>query len=116
MKNMRPYTDFESYCANFPPDVVKILSKIRELAHKQIKNGVEVIRYAVPTIQVDGKNVLHFAAYAKHIALYPASDELVAKVPLLKKHRSGKGTFQFMLNQPIPYDLIAKIIEYRAGA
>ncbi len=111
---MKPYTDIDSYIVNFDPEVKASLIIIRKLSHKYFVNGVEAIKYGIPTIQVAGKNKFHFAAYTHHVAIYPASDDLVAQYPDLKKHRSGKGTFQFMFNTAIPYDLIEKIIEYRA--
>lgn len=108
---MNEYTNIDEYIANFPNDTQTILEKIRGMAREYMPSGAtEAIRYGIPTIQVAGKNVFHFAAYPTHIGVYPATDMIVERYPTLAKYRSGKGTFKFLLNDEIPYNLIELII------
>lgn len=113
---MNPYKNIDEYIANFPSETRVILENIRGMAREFMPSGsTEAIRYGIPTIQVAGKNVIHFAGYESHIGLYPASDEVIKEIPELKKYRTGKGTFQFGLDLPIPYDLIEKYLIYKAN-
>ena len=112
---MDTYTNIDEYISNFPQDVQVALEKIRSIAKTHLPSGIEAIRYGIPTIQVKGKNIIHFAGYAGHIGVYPASDEVVDEIPKLKNYRTGKGTFQFNLDLPIPYDLIEKYVLYKAS-
>lgn len=108
---MKPYTNVDEYISNFPSETQKIIEKIRGMAREYVpSDSTEAIKYGIPTIQVSGKNAFHFAGYDSHIGLYPASDEVIARIPELKDYRTGKGTFQFKLNKPIPYELIEKYI------
>ena len=113
---MNKYTNIDEYIANFSIETQVILEKIRAMARKCMPSGsTEAIRYGIPTFRVDDKNVVHFAGYESHIGLYPASDEVINEIPELKKYRTGKGTFQFELSSPIPYDLIEKYLLYKAS-
>lgn len=111
MMKMMPYTNVDEYISNFPSETQAILEKIRVMARKSMsRDATEVIRYGIPTIQIAGRNVFHFAAYESHIGLYPASDEAIELIPELKDYRTGKGTFQFKLSKPIQYEMIEKYI------
>ena len=103
----------DQYIAGFPPKVRKILRDIRRTIRKVEPDFSETIRYGIPTFQLDGKNVIHFAGHAKHTAVYPAprgSKELAKE---LASYGGGKGTVQFPLNEPVPHDLITRIVDYR---
>ena len=103
----------DQYIAGFPPKVRKILRDIRRTIRKVDPDFVETIRYGIPTFQLDGKNVIHFAGHAKHTAVYPAprgSKELAKE---LASYGGGKGTVQFPLDEPVPHDLIKRIVDYR---
>ena len=103
----------DEYIAGFPDDVRKLLKAIRRTIRKVEPEFAEAIRYGIPTFQLDGKNVIHFAGHAKHTALYPAprgSQEFAGE---LAAYHGGKGTLQFPLDEPIPHDLIRRIVEFR---
>lgn len=109
-------TDFKTideYIASHPAEVQKILKKIWSQIKKIIPEAEEAIRYQMPTFRLNGKNLVHFAAYKNHIGFYPTPSGLNAFEKELKPYRSGKGTAQFPLDQPIPYDLIEKIVKFR---
>ena len=110
---LKPYKNIDEYIKNFPISTQAIIEKIRAMAREYMPSyATEAIKYGIPTIQVSGKNAFHFAGYETHIGLYPASDEAVELIPELKDYRTGKGTFQFKLNKPIPYELIEKYISF----
>ncbi|NUR96103.1 MAG: hypothetical protein HOV67_12700 [Kribbellaceae bacterium] len=95
----------DEYIARFPPDVRAVLEEVRRTIHAAVPGAGEKISYQIPTITLDGTNLLHFSAWKSHIALYPIPpiDED------LTPYRSGKGTLKFPLNKPIPYDLITRV-------
>ena len=102
-------SDIDEYISRFPGDVQAILQEIRRTVHQVIPDAVESIKYDIPTFILKG-NLLHFAAYKNHIGFYPvpkSNPELLEEIrPFIK----GKGTLQFLLKQPIPFQLISKII------
>ena len=105
--------DIDEYIAGFPKDVQKILSKIRSTIKKAAPKAEEAISYQIPTFRLNG-NLIHFAAYKNHIGLYPAPRAVEKFKKELARYGAGKGTLRFPLDEPIPYDLITKIVEFRA--
>jgi uncharacterized protein YdhG (YjbR/CyaY superfamily) len=104
--------DIDAYIADFPRDVQKILQQIRATIRKAAPGAEEAISYQIPTFRLNG-NLIHFAAYQHHIGLYPApraEDEFKDE---LADYDGGKGTVRFPLDQPIPFDLIARIVKFR---
>jgi uncharacterized protein YdhG (YjbR/CyaY superfamily) len=102
-------TNIDEYISQFPVDVQSILEQIRKIVMKAIPTAEEVIKYDMPTYVLDGRNLVHFAAYKNHIGLYPApaAEELKEKI---KPFLSNKSTLKFPLDQPVPPDLIRKIV------
>ena len=105
--------DIDEYIAGFPKDVQKILNKIRSTIKKAAPKAEEAISYQIPTFRLNG-NLIHFAAYKNHIGLYPAPRAVEKFKKELARYGAGKGTLRFPLDEPIPYDLITKIVEFRA--
>lgn len=103
----------DEYIAGFPKDVQAILQRIRTTIAKAAPGAEEAIKYAIPTFVVDGKNLVHFAAFEHHIGFYatPTGHEKFRKA--LAGYKSGKGSVQFPLDEPIPYALIEKIVKFR---
>jgi uncharacterized protein YdhG (YjbR/CyaY superfamily) len=109
----KPPKDIDEYIAGFPKDVQKTLSKIRSTIKKAAPKAEEAISYQIPTFRLNG-NLIHFAAYKNHIGLYPAPRAVEKFKKDLARYGAGKGTLRFPLDEPIPYDLITKIVEFRA--
>lgn len=109
----KTYDDINEYIASFPDDVQKILQKITKAIHKVVPDAEEAIKYGIPTFTLDGKNLIHFAAYKKHIGLYPAPRGAEEFKTELANYEGGKGTVQFQLDKPIPYDLITRIVKFQ---
>jgi len=103
----------DEYVAGFPTDVQEVLQKIRMTIKKAAPQAEETIRYKMPTFNLKGKYLLYFAAYKKHIGLYPAplGNEKFKKE--MAPYESGKGTLKFPLDEPIPLNLIRKIVKLR---
>jgi len=106
--------DIDDYIAGFPPAVRKKLEQIRATIQKAVPDADEAISYQIPTFRLNGKNLIHFAAFQQHIGLYPAPRGDEAFREELSKYEGGKGTVQFPLDKPIPVALIRRIVKFRA--
>jgi uncharacterized protein YdhG (YjbR/CyaY superfamily) len=103
----------DEYIAGFPPDIRSILEKIRSTIREAVPQAVEKISYRMPAFALDG-DLIYFAAFRKHIGVYPpvSGDERLRSD--LSRYRGEKGNLKFPLDEPIPYELIARVVEFRA--
>ena len=104
----------DEYIAAFPHDVQDILEKIRMTIRKAAPEAEETISYQMPTFTLRGHYLVYFAAFKKHIGFYPAPIGNAEFEQELSVYGSGKGTVKFPLDQPMPFDLIRKIVRFRA--
>lgn len=104
----------DEYIGRFPKDVQDILQKVRSIIQKEAPEASEAISYAMPTFVQNG-NLVHFAAYAKHIGFYALPSGNLAFQKEISKYKNGKGSIQFPLDEPIPYTLIKKIVKFRVN-
>lgn len=102
----------EEYILEFPPEIQEILNKVRHVIKEAAPEAQEKISWAMPTFVLYG-NLVHFAAYKNHIGFYPAPSGIEAFEHELSEYKGAKGSVQFPLNKPIPYELIKKIVEFR---
>jgi uncharacterized protein YdhG (YjbR/CyaY superfamily) len=113
MTGKRPQpASVDEYIGGFPPDVQAELVKIRALIRETLPDAEERISYGIPGYYQHGQ-VIFFAAYPRHISVYPAPAGVEEFKADLDRYQQGKGTFQFPLDQPVPYDLIRRTAEYR---
>lgn len=103
----------DEYIAGFPQDVREILEKVRVTIRKAAPDAQETIKYRMPTFTLEG-NLVHFAAFKKHIGFYPVPTGIDAFKNELSVYEGGKGSVQFPLDKPIPYNLIRRIVKFRA--
>ena len=103
----------DEYIAQFPQDVQVILEKMRQTIHSAAPAAVEAISYQMPTYKLNGKNLVHFAAFAHHIGFYPIPSGIAAFKKELSAYKQGKGSVQFPLEKTMPYNLVKKIVQYR---
>ena len=104
-------TTIDEYLDGFPPEVRQALQTIREVAHAAAPGAEEAIKYSMPTLVLKGQSVVHFAGWKKHISLYPEPSRGGVLGDEVDQYRSsGRGTLQFPLKDPIPYDLIGRIV------
>jgi uncharacterized protein YdhG (YjbR/CyaY superfamily) len=105
--------NIDEYIATFPNDVQEILEQIRMTIRTAAPDAEETISYQMPTFTLRGKYLVYFAAYKKHIGLYPAPTGIAEFEEELSLYGAGKGTLRFPLDKPIPFDLIARIVKFR---
>ncbi len=106
------FKTIDAYIATFPIAVQTILQKVRTTVKMAAPEATEAIKYQMPTFVLNG-NLLHFAAYKNHIGFYPAPSGIEAFTNELSIYKGAKGSVQFPIDKPIPYDLITKIVEFR---
>jgi uncharacterized protein YdhG (YjbR/CyaY superfamily) len=104
----------DAYIAQFPTDVQQILGKVRAAIKQAAPNAEERISYRMPAFYLNGY-LVGFAAHRHHVGFYPAPSGMEAFVEELSAYQGAKGSVQFPLDKPIPYELIGKIVEYRAA-
>jgi uncharacterized protein YdhG (YjbR/CyaY superfamily) len=104
--------DIDGYISQFPADVQAILEKVRATIRRAAPNATEKISYQVPAFKLPGI-LVYFAAWKKHIGLYPpiSGDKGLEKA--VARYAGPKGNLQFPLDEPIPYDLIEGIVKLR---
>lgn len=90
------------------------LEELRKLVSKLAPEATEAIAYGIPTFKLNGKNLVHFGGYKTHIGFYPTLMGLMEFEKELQPYLAGKGTAQFPLNQPLPLELVTKIVKFRA--
>jgi len=103
----------EQYISKFPKEVQHRLQEIRKIIKVVAPEAVELIVYGMPAYKTYGKPLVYFAGYKNHIGFYatPSGHEQFAAE--LSQYKQGKGSVQFPLDRPMPYDLIKKIVVFR---
>jgi len=104
--------NIDEYIAKFPIEVQEKLQKIRKIVQDAAPEATEKISYQMPTFYLYG-NLVHFAAYKKHIGFYPTPSGITSFDEELAPYKRAKGSVIFPLDKPIPYDLIDKIVRFR---
>lgn len=106
------YNTIDEYIAYFPVEIQIILKQVRETITSVAPTATEVISYGIPTFRLNG-NLVHFAGYAHHIGFYPGGEGIEVFKDELTSYKTSRGTVQFPLDKPIPYELIKKITLFR---
>jgi uncharacterized protein YdhG (YjbR/CyaY superfamily) len=102
----------DKYISGFPEEVREILEKVRKTIRDEAPEATETINYGIPTFQLKG-NLVHFAGFKNHIGFYPAPSGIEAFKAELSSFKGAKGSVQFPLDKPIPYELIRRIVKFR---
>ena len=105
----------DEYIAEFPPEAQRVLEQLRSLIRETAPDATETISYAIPTFDLQGKHLVHFGGFAKHVGFYPVPSAMEEFKEELAPYKSGKGSAQFPLSQPLPTHLIRRIVEFRVG-
>lgn len=106
-------TTIDEYIAGRKPEIQVVLEQVRRTIATTAPLATEAISYGIPTFKLDGKNLVHFAAFPHHIGFYATPDGHASFEAELSTYKQGKGSVQFPLNKPMPLDLIARIVTYR---
>lgn len=101
--------NIDGYIQAFPENIQVILQNLRRVIKDAAPEATEAIAYQMPTFRLNG-NLVHFAAFKDHIGFFPTPSGIEAYQKELEPYRTGKGTIRFPLNQPIPYDLVRKVV------
>ncbi len=107
----KPVT-IEAYIADFPKEVQTILERLRATIKQAAPTATECINYGIPTFRLGG-NLVHFAAFKKHIGFYPGPSGIQAFPQELSVYKQAKGSVQFPIDQPLPLELVDKIVKFR---
>ncbi len=107
--------EIEQYIANFPQDVQIKLLQIRETIKSVAPEAIEGFAYGMPSYKTNGKPLVYFAGYKNHIGFYATPSGHSQFSDELALYKQGKGSVQFPLDKPVPYDLIARIVEFKVS-
>jgi uncharacterized protein YdhG (YjbR/CyaY superfamily) len=113
-RNRVASTSIDEYISGFPPKIQKILQKVRKVIKKAAPGAEEKISYQMPAFAQRGI-LVYFAAWKNHIGLYPTSSGITAFKRELSKYKVAKGSVQFPIEEPLPYDLISRIVKFRVA-
>ena len=102
----------DEYISGSPKDIQLMLQQIRATIAKSAPGAEEAIKYAIPTFVLNGRNLVHFAAFKNHIGFYPTPTGIESFQKELSKYKQGKGSVQFPLDEPMPLALITKIVKF----
>jgi uncharacterized protein YdhG (YjbR/CyaY superfamily) len=105
-------TNMDDYIEGFPDNVRQILNRIRNTIREAAPDAGETINYGIPTFTLNG-NLVHFAAYTRHIGFYPTPSGIERFKEELSGFDCAKGSVKLPIDKPIPYKLIARIVEFR---
>ena len=106
------FISIDEYIATFPEEIQKKLEELRATIKASAPDAEEKISYQMPTFTLKG-NLVHFAAFKKHIGFYPVPTGIEEFKNELSVYEGGKGSVKFPLDKPIPFDLISRIVKFR---
>jgi uncharacterized protein YdhG (YjbR/CyaY superfamily) len=106
----------DDYIAGFPPATQEVLRDLRALIADSTPGATEGISYGMPVFDLDGRHLLWFAGYAKHVGLYPVSAGVASEIgDEVDRYRHDKATLRFPLGEPMPSDLIRRVVELKVA-
>jgi uncharacterized protein YdhG (YjbR/CyaY superfamily) len=112
--NKAGFTSIDEYISTFPEEIQKILEELRAIIKASAPDVEEKISYQMPTFALKG-NLVHFAAWKKHIGFYPTSSGTQAFKHELSIYEGAKGSVKFPIEKPLPLELISKIVKFRVA-
>jgi uncharacterized protein YdhG (YjbR/CyaY superfamily) len=112
--NKTGFNSIDEYIAMFPEEVRKILEELRATIKASAPDAEERISYQMPTFFLKG-NLVHFAAYKRHIGFYPTPGGIQAFIKELSVYEGAKGSVKFPIDKPLPLKLISRIVKFRVA-
>ncbi len=114
---MAPPPSVEAYMGEVPEPMRGALERLRSVVQAAAPGATDCIYYAMPAIRVHGRTVVSYAAFRDHLSLFPlGSSVLDALGDEVAPYRTGKGTLQFRLDEPLPEELVTRIVQARLAA
>lgn len=114
MDKQAAYTTIDEYIAQCPADIRETLHTLRKVIKDAAPGAQEKISYQMPAFALHG-NLVYFAAFKNHIGFFPTPGGIEAFKEELSQYKGAKGSVQFPLDKPMPYDLIVRIVKYRVA-
>ena len=109
MTVMAASTSVDEYIASYPEQTQEVLREVRRRVNVLVPEATEAISYGIPTLKLDGKSLVHYAAFTRHLSVYPVVQEDLAEVPAVEPYLSGRGTAKFPLGD-VPYAVIEDVV------
>ena len=106
-------SSIDEYIADFPEATRKALEQVRAAIRKAAPAATETISYKIPAYRLNNTYLIYFAGYKNHIGIYPAPVEDENFKKAFSKYKTGRGSVQFPLSEPMPIALITKIVKFR---
>jgi len=110
---MKATNTIDDYIAGFPDETQELLQQVRRTIRRAAPQAGEKISYGMPTFTINGRYLIYFAGYKKHISIYPVPRQAKEFRKELGQYEGGKGTVRFPLDKRIPFDLITRIVAFR---
>ena len=108
------FSSIDEYIATFPEEIQTTLQEIRKTVKAAAPDAEEKISYQMPTFFLKG-NLVHFAAFKNHIGFYPTPSGVEAFKEEIARYQGAKGSIRFPLDEPMPLDLITRIVKMRVA-
>lgn len=113
--NTEAVSTVEEYIRQAPAENRPLLEKVRDIIRATVPEGTkETIAYRMPTYRYNG-NLIHFALFKNHLGIYPGAEAVEHFSEEIEGYKTSKGAIQFPLHQPLPEELIGRILEYNIG-
>jgi uncharacterized protein YdhG (YjbR/CyaY superfamily) len=110
---MDKFNSVDEYISSFPPIIQENLILIRQSIKKTAPEAKESISYDMPAYKLNGRILVYFAAFKNHVGFYPLPSSIELFKADLSKYKHAKGSVQFPLNEPMPLELIKRIVKFR---
>jgi uncharacterized protein YdhG (YjbR/CyaY superfamily) len=107
------FKSVDEYITSFPKDIQSLLNTIRATITETAPKAVESISYGMPSYKLNGKPLVYFAAFKNHIGFYATPSGHTQFTKELSAYKQGKGSVQFPIHQPLPFDLIKRMVEFK---
>ncbi|MDI6900901.1 MAG: DUF1801 domain-containing protein [Anaerosomatales bacterium] len=105
----------DEYISGYPLQTQAVLRRLRAIIREEAPEAAETISYRLPTFDLNGKHLVHFGGFTEHVGLYPTPSGTDAFSAEIARYKHGKGSVQFPLDEPLPEDLIRRIVRFRVG-
>jgi len=113
-KSTPAYQSIDEYIRLYPQEIQDLMETLRSVIKEEAPETIERIAYGMPTFWQEG-NVCHFAAFKNHIGFFPGSSGVAVFMSELGAYKTSKGTIQFPYGQPMPFDLVRRIVRFRVA-
>ena len=108
------YATIDEYIEQAPQEVQETLKKLRKVIKESATDAEEKIAYRMPAFALNGP-LVYFAPFKDHIGVFPTATGIEAFKDELSGYKTSKGTIQFPLNKPLPYELIRRIVKFKVA-